>query len=309
MKRLIGLALAVAALSSPVAALAQTSAYWRHEEGTNGALIPAGPDTVLDASGSGNHMQTFDPTFTSATYTSSVSPVPLRSGLSNTRALDFGPGGDEDRFRGGLDDDNFTDGKPIQTQVFTAMTVEVAFSMGSVGPGQYQAVFGKDGKPTDGPAPPFKVLIRGDDFPDAVPHQIFVEWFDGDGDIHFLASGQSVTPGNWNHLAFTLSPTTAALWLAGETGSYSMLDSKTDDFAGLAGEVMINTAGTYTMGRGMFGGGITDWSDAFIDEVRVSSSVLASDQFLFNAVPEPASLTLLAAAAVCCAAKRRRAPR
>ena len=31
------------------AALADPVAYWRHEEGTPGALIPAGPDTVLDS--------------------------------------------------------------------------------------------------------------------------------------------------------------------------------------------------------------------------------------------------------------------
>jgi hypothetical protein len=70
-----------------LAAHAQPVAYWRHEEGPNGALIPPGPDTVLDSTGNGNHMQTFDPGFTSATYTSTVSPVPLRSGLPNTLSL------------------------------------------------------------------------------------------------------------------------------------------------------------------------------------------------------------------------------
>ncbi|MFX6605387.1 hypothetical protein ABTG65_20260, partial [Acinetobacter baumannii] len=71
-------ACAATAAAAPVAADAATMAYWRHEEGSNGALIPAGPDTVLDSSGNGNHMQTFNPAFTSATYTSTVSPVPLR---------------------------------------------------------------------------------------------------------------------------------------------------------------------------------------------------------------------------------------
>ena len=65
---------------------------------------------MLDSTGNGNHMQTFNPTFTSATYSSTVSPVPLRSGLPNTLSLDFGPGGDD----GGLNDDNFTDGQAAQ---------------------------------------------------------------------------------------------------------------------------------------------------------------------------------------------------
>src|SRR5829696_3698790 len=111
-------ALAVIQLA-PQDLFAATTAYWRHEEGSPGSLIPAGFDTVVDSSGNFNDMRTFDPAFTSATYTSTVSPLALRSGLPNTLALDFGPGGDEDRFRGGLDDDNFTEGKPIQTQVFT----------------------------------------------------------------------------------------------------------------------------------------------------------------------------------------------
>lgn len=50
-------------------------AYWRHEEGPVGQIVPGGPDTVLDASGNGNHMQTFASSvapFTAATYTSNV---------------------------------------------------------------------------------------------------------------------------------------------------------------------------------------------------------------------------------------------
>src|SRR3954468_19104258 len=118
-----------------------TSAYWRHE-GTPGTLIPAGPDTVPDSSGNGNHMQTFNPSTTSATYSSTVSPVPLRSGLPNTSSLDFGPGGDDPA----RNDDNFTTAaKPVSSQSFNAMTIELAFRMHSVN--GYQALLGKDGKP------------------------------------------------------------------------------------------------------------------------------------------------------------------
>jgi len=44
-------------------ATAATTAYWRHEEGAVGSLIPDGPDTVLDSSINGNNMQTFSSGF------------------------------------------------------------------------------------------------------------------------------------------------------------------------------------------------------------------------------------------------------
>ena len=265
--------------------------YWRHEEGANGGLIAAGPDSLLDSTGNGNHMQTFDPTFTSASYTSAVSPLALRSGFPNTLALDFGPGGDgPDR-----NDDNFTAGKPIQSHLFGAMTVELAFNMDSVD--GYQALVGKDGcplcgPPNDVPVPPFKVLIRNDDFPDGVPKQLFIEWIDGDGDVHFVNSGQSTTVGAWNHVAFVLTATDAQLWVAGATTPYTLLDSISGDFAGADGRVLFNDPTSWTVGRGAFGNNITDWSDARIDEIRIGDTATAPNEFLFVDVPEPHAIVL-----------------
>jgi len=293
------------------AAEAATSAYWRHE-GTPGTLIPAGNDTVADSSGNGNHMQTFDPSFTSATYTSTVSPVPLRSGLPNTSALDFGPGGDD----GGLNDDNFTTGsKPISSQLFNNLTVEVAFRMDTVG--GFQAIVGKDGKPLgdqpgedNSPVPPFKISVRGDSFPGNVPNQLSVEWIDGDGtlnsDIHNLASHQTVVPNQWYHVAFTTDASNAALYIAGETGPYQLVDSVSGDFAGPSGNVLVQEPLGWSVGRGMFNNGVADWSDAIIDEVRISDTVLTPNQFLFNAVPEPGSLSLIWLAVCGIGAWRRR---
>jgi hypothetical protein len=307
MKKNLVVLLAAAAFAAADVAGAATTAYWRHEEGPAGGTIAAGPDTVLDSSGSGNHMQTFNPAFTSATYTSTVSPLPLRSGFPNTLSLDFGPGGDD----GGLNDDNFTANKPIGPQLFSAITVEVAFRMDAVT--GYQAIMGKDGKPLgdqpgepDSPVPPFKVLVRGDDFPGGVPNQLFIEWIDGDGDIHFLNSGQTVTAGAWNHMAVTINGTDAALYLASETGPYQLLDSLSSDFAGPSGEVIISEPLGWTIGRGMFNNGVADWSDALIDEARISDTVLSANEFLFVAIPEPAASALAAAALVGLLAVRRR---
>jgi hypothetical protein len=285
----IGMAMVVVTVCSLFVSpsVAGTTAYWRHEEGPSGGLIPAGSDTVLDSSGNANHMQTFDPSFTSATYSSSVSPVALRSGSPNTLSLDFGPGGDD----AGQNDDNFSDGKSINSQLFSSMTVEMAFNMNAIG--GYQALFGKDGAPVASPVPPMKFLVRGDDFPNAIPNQLFIEWIDGDGDIHFLAGGSTVTAGSWNHVAFVLTATTAELYVAGETGTYQLVDSIGGaDFAGASSEVLFNSDANYSVGRGAFDGGVADWSDALIDEVRISDMALTESEFLFEAVPEPTTALL-----------------
>lgn len=277
-------------------ARADTAAYWRHE-GTAGQFVAQGPDSVLDSSVSGNHMQTFNTT-TAATYSPLVSPLDLRSGLPNITSLDFGPNpsiGSDDG--GGKNDDNYTQDKLIQTQLFTALTVELAFNMNSID--GYQSLFGRDGKPLgdspgepDSPVSPLQIKIRGDDFPDAIPNQLFVEWIDGDGDIHFLSGGETIVAGEWKHIAFTLTATSAELWVAGETGDYVLKDAISgEDFAGSLGpgEVMIFDPTPFSIGRGMYNNGVADWSDALIDEVRVSDTALTPNDFLF--LTEPGGVT------------------
>jgi hypothetical protein len=289
-----------------------TVAYWRHEEETANTLVPDGQNTVLDSSGNGNHMQTFSSTnfpHTAPTYTTNVSPVPLRSGAANTRSLDFGFGS-----VGGVppgpepNDDNYTaNDKPIEEHVFTAMTVEAAFNMktvippGPTGNGPFQALVGKDGAPAGIPEPPFKLVVRGDDFPNLIPNQLIAEWIDGDNQLQRVVLGETVTAGAWYHVAFTLTATNAELWVADETGTYTLRDSISAaslidpndpslgfiggddmDFAGPQGQVMVLDPTPWAVGRGMFNNNVTDWSDAFIDEVRISDVALTTDQFLFG---------------------------
>lgn len=273
-----------------------TVAYWRHEEGPNGGLISSNADSIIDSSENSNHMQTFDPSFTSASYSSTVSPLPLAGGLANTFSLDFGPGGDDP----GQNDDNFTNSKLINSKLFSELTVELAFNLNTVG--GFQTLVGKDGRPTASPVAPLQVKVRGDNFPNGIENQLFVEWIDGNGDIHFLSSGSSIAAGNWNHVAFILTATDAALFLAGESGGYLLVDSiASADFAGISGEVLIDSTGNFSIGRGMFGGNVADWSDALIDEVRISTAALDIEDFLFDATalsPAAASVSVIAARSV-----------
>jgi hypothetical protein len=154
------------------------------------------------------------------------------------------------------------------------------------------------------------VLIRGDDFPGGVPNQLFIEWIDGDGtlnsDVHFLNSGQTVVPNRWYHIAVTINATDAALFVADETSPYQLLDSITGDFAGPGGNVIVSEPLGWSIGRGMFNNGVADWSDALIDEVRISNTVLTPGEFLFIAVPEPHTMTLAFVAAVGLVYRRKR---
>jgi hypothetical protein len=162
----------------------------------------------------------------------------------------------------------------------------------------FQAILGKDGKPLgnapgedDSPVPPFKVLIRGDNFPGDIPNQLFIEWIDGDGtlnsDIHFLNSGETVVPNQWYHVAVTINATDANLWVAKDTSPYQLLDSISGDFAGPLGNVLVQEPLGWSIGRGMFNNGVADWADAIIDEARISDVVLSPSQFLFSPIPEP----------------------
>lgn len=67
------------------------SAYWRFEEGTSGSPVNAAVADPVHDSINQNHLDAFS-SDTAPMYTSSVPPKPLKSGLSNTLALDFAPG-------------------------------------------------------------------------------------------------------------------------------------------------------------------------------------------------------------------------
>jgi hypothetical protein len=90
----------------------------------------------------------------------------------------------------------------------------------------------------------------------------------------------------------TINATDAELWVAGDSGPYQLKDTVSGDFAGPGGNVLVAEPLGWSIGRGMFNNNVADWADAHIDEARISDMVLSRDEFLFNAVPEPASLAL-----------------
>lgn len=250
------------------------NAYWRFEEGVADQALPTpgpdggNPDSILDSI-NGNHMTTyFAPSAPRWTAQVPVAVIP-QTGAPNTLALDFAP-----------NNDIYAAGKPIDTQDATAFTLEAAFMPRTVD--RWQVIVGKDGKPSAGPEQTLALKMRND------TKELQIELFDGTDTIHGVRSSAPLVAGQWYYAAVTNDGTTLSLYLDRNDGQGYVLQG-TDPLAGALSAM----DGTWTIGRGMFNWGVTDWFDGLIDEVRLTDRALAPSEFLF--APEPSSLALLAA--------------
>jgi Concanavalin A-like lectin/glucanases superfamily/PEP-CTERM motif len=254
------------------------NAYWRFEEGMNGIKVPAAANTVPDSINA-NHMTTANGS-SGPVYTSSVPPTPLRSGLSNSLALDLSP-----------NEDIYTDGKNINNPIISnGFTLEAAFMPRSID--HFQAIVGKDGKPNAAMNEQTLALkVRGD------TNELQIELFDDSNTIHGVRSVAPLVANQWYYAAVVDDGTNLSLYLNRNDGSGYVLQGT--DPSPLSGALWSGDAGgsstdtSWAIGRGMYNSAPTDWFDGIIDEVRLSNHVLAPSEFLFAPVPEPASIALL----------------
>jgi hypothetical protein len=260
---------------SSVPSNAETVGYWRFEEQTSGNVSAtntggAVPNTVLDSSGKGNHMQTWTAT-TAPTYITSVpfsnatvAGIPA-TGATNTASLDF-RGSPVDIYSG-----SNSSSKPINSKTFSAWTVEASFCVDVAG--RWQVIVGKDGNPVNG-QPPLSLKVRAD-------NTVEIGIVDGSGVGRWCVGSTKIEANKWYQVAATATASELSLWIKPE-GCRDYIAQGSVPIQG----AFFNTYSAFNqpwiIGRGMWKGVMTDATDGKIDEVRVSDTALTPAQFLGN---------------------------
>jgi len=250
-------------------------AYWRFEEQTTGAVAyPQVAGAVADVTGNGNAMLTY------ADYTAPAYSVRVPGdNVINTLAMDASSLAfvaiDGNRY---TSDNIYTSASaPINTTVFSALTVEASFR--ATRTGLAQGIIGKGGNPTGVAAPyqaPFTLKLNA-------ANQVVAGLVDGSVTAREVLSTRTVAAGTWYSAAVTVSPGTLKLWLKAPGDAAYVLE----------GSLPISGAWPAAGGNGVWVIGQTEFNaagnfggfDSFtgdLDEIRISGSVLRSGQFLAN---------------------------
>ena len=281
---IVGAAIALIAFTAndawAVTANPLENAYWRFEEGTPGVQVVAATNDTVPDSIHQNHLKT-DTTTTAPTYTNSAPPTPLKSGLSDNVALDFE--NDDQLYAlnalssaGGKNIDNGMIGGPNGGSV-TGMTIEAAFQP-SVVDSLFHAIIGKDGAPiTNNPLQTLVLKIRGD------THTLQIEQFDGNGVSRQVSSTNVINANQWYYAAVVNDSSTLKLYLDSNDGNGYQLQGSTALTGGAMwqGTNHDSYSQAWTVGRGQYNGGATDFFNGVIDEVQITNRALAPWEFEF----------------------------
>ena len=263
MKKLIISTLAVVMLCLSVNAA--TVAYWRLEEGPNGSTHATDLDNYYsDVSGNGNDMGSW---YRPAGITDVPFSAVPQSGTTNLASLRF------------LRNKNMCVGtydtsKPIEGHIFNnGWTIEASFRH-SYQNRTWEVIVGKDDLNTPGAEEPFWLKFRDTD------KKVEVLVVDDAGANQIIPTINPCEPEKWYSIAATFDPVSSNmnLYLKGETDPNYILQGT---LSGIPG-VSIGNWGTssWTVARGMWAGGLADYINASIDEVRICDEPLAVNQFL-----------------------------
>jgi hypothetical protein len=307
MKRKV-LFLAVAVSICATLAHAGTVAYWRFEEGPDGAQVSHGglPDGefypgVVDVSGSNNNLSVWNESWAGYVYRSETaySKVPL-NGFENNYSV---------KNSGGYPAMWTDSSSSISKITPAAFTIEATFKLEN---GGYKTIVGRDsrGSVTQGENPNADLAAL---YFQTVPNNgLAIKFCDVSGYWH-----EAIAPENsyigfdwgtdpdgeqapWYSMAAVSDGATLSLYLIQiGSGEGWKLIAQTDLTASGSPNTALTAgtgdgndwdAGNWTVGRGLYAGGHGDRGYGYIDEVRISDSALSVSEFL---VPEPATLVIL----------------
>ena len=248
-----------------------TLAWWRFEEGEPSQYTPntkQHPEQMAakDYSGHNNHLYAFG-LEQSPKYGSRVARKAMAFGIENKVCLD-----DSIRPIDGVPTrDLFIDAGRSKTHMdilntfqFRHWTIELSFKLSSGV--RDQCLLGKDGR-TGSQYAPLQLKVDAE-------NRLRLDAIDSTGELRSVRLKKSMEIKRWYHTAAVSDGISLKLYL--DRGDGYKLEGQTQ-FVGQ----LINTDGTWTVGRG-FGYGKIGWdARAWIDEIRVSASARTPSEFLF----------------------------
>ena len=243
-----------------------TIAYWRFEDGVNGTKHAGNQDSwYKDISGNGNDLSSWwDGAQPTATNDLAFSIVP-QSQAENKLALYFDNGNDLGTFGAQ------TGGKMIENYMFNnGWTVECTFKLHTL---TWDVIIGKDGDPRGASGAEATFWLKALDF----NKKLECLFFDNSTNFHTVSTLLPIIPNHWYSVAATYDGSTARLYLKGESDENYILQGSV---SAPGGATLGQWNENWSVGRGMWDGGATDFIDGIIDEVRISNRALNPDQFL-----------------------------
>jgi hypothetical protein len=303
---------------------AGTIAYWRMEgdgvttpsdgtfvQDTNGrSAIQTTGIPIIDVSGNGNTVYTWDDNSTGHQYRPDTPAAVLPNGTPNDWSIQNN-GGFPASFTWSAQ--TSPGGTDVETITPSSWTIEASVKATTVD-GAFHTFVGREGNGVTGLNAGLAPLYFGM----TNTNQFAIKFADAAGNFHELLDTETVVADQWYNLAAVSDGSTLRLY-KDEIDGNGYLEVGSLDISGSANSAMADpgldqngdTWG-WTLGRGRFGTSdnptanhVDRWL-GFIDEVRISDMALAPGNFLFAPVPEPGTLVLVALGVVAAIPRRRR---
>ena len=243
---------------------AETIAYWRFEQGTNGTRHIGNLDNwYLDSSGKTNNLSAeADEDNPYSTNDIPFTEVPLTD-ETNLLAATFDGSMALTTFG------TFNGPPPINNHYFTnGFTVECMVKYFDF---NFAVVVGNDGRPSGSGDPTFALKHRNQ-----AGNPIQLAFFDGTGVVHKIISARFIDTGIWYCVAAVCDNSNAYLYIkTKDEYVYQLEATETNVINGL-----YHGDASWSVGRGKWGDNPTDYLNGCVDEVRISDRALDISEFL-----------------------------